>query len=138
MTLEEYAHIARIITSFVSVFILAISAVVAISVYRWYREKEKIDTARKLAEDLRHWNELVLANEDLQEIAAATHRWGHLKKEDVIRMYRYFVLFNVAHSLFEANKKKAVGTETYEAQMNNFSNTTFADKVFNPSCYLRG
>jgi uncharacterized membrane protein len=130
MTLEESAQIAKIITSLVSVFLLTISVIVAVSVYRWQRHKEKIDTARRLAEDLRHYNELVLKNEDLQEIAAASHRWGHLDKKDVVRMYRYFVLFNVALSLFEAKGKKAVNTATYEAQMNTFANTTFADKDF--------
>jgi hypothetical protein len=45
-------------------------------------------------------------------------------------MYRYFVLFNVALSLFEANQKKAVNTSTCEAQMNTFANITFAYEEF--------
>jgi len=45
-------------------------------------------------------------------------------------MYRYFILLNIALSLFEADKRGSVDTSTYQSQMNNTANTTFQDKEF--------
>ena len=104
--LQDYSHYATIISGITSIILLTVSSIVAIFVYKWNRENGRIETTRKLSEDLRHYNELVLHNEDLQELVSKSHRWGNLEKEGVIKMYRYFILFNIAFSMYEAKKRK--------------------------------
>ena len=84
MTLQEYSAIATIAASVATLVFIGASTVVAIFAYRWHVENAKIETTRKLAEDLRYYNDLVLSNEDLQQLVAASHRWGSLSKEEVL------------------------------------------------------
>ncbi|MEE9337489.1 MAG: hypothetical protein V3U87_05370, partial [Methylococcaceae bacterium] len=127
MTLEDYA---KIVTSIGTILILCISVIIAFLLYRWQRESSKIDTVRKLHDDLSSYTRLVLENEDLQELEAKNHRWGALSKEEVVKMYRYFLLFNSSYSVFEARNKNAIRLEMYLSEMNNVANMTYEEREF--------
>jgi len=101
-----------------------------IDLYRWQRESSKIDTVRKLHDDLSSYTKLVLENEDLQELEAKNHRGGTLTKGEVVKMYRYFLLFNSSYSIFEAGSRNAIRSEAYHAEMNNVANMTYEEREF--------
>ena len=130
MTLEDYANIAKIVTSVGTVFILCISATIAFLLYRWQRESAKIDTIRKLHSDLLAFTQLVLANDDLQEMEAKNHRWGTLTKKEVVKMYRYFILFNSSYHIYEAGSRNAIRSEAYHSELNNVANITYEEREF--------
>jgi hypothetical protein len=130
VTLQEYSWVAQIISSIVNILLVGVSTSVAVYVYRWHRESAKVETIRRLSEDLRHYNELVLSNEDLQELATENHPWGKLQKDDIRRMYRYFTYLNIAVNMFEARARGAVDMNKYESHINNTANLTFKDREF--------
>nr|VFJ58915.1 MAG: hypothetical protein BECKDK2373C_GA0170839_106830 [Candidatus Kentron sp. DK] len=90
MTLEQISQIAGIISSIGTVIILAISATVAVLIYRWQRESAKIEAFRRLSEDRWQYNQLVLDlflnNENLQESVSKSHGCEHLEKQDIIEI----------------------------------------------------
>jgi hypothetical protein len=130
MTLQETAWLAQIVSGAFSIVFVGIMAMVAVSVYRWHRQNAKIETTRRISEDMRHYNQLVLASDELQALAIETHRWGTLTKEEVIRMYRYFIYLNISVSAYQARLRSAIDEPDYESVMNNTANITFNDRAF--------
>src|SRR4051794_38741782 len=105
LTLEEWSWVATIVSSAVNIVLVTVSTLVAVYVYRWHRESARIESSRKLQDDLQYFNALVLGNEDLQALAVETHPWGSITKDDVIRMYRHFIWLNIANTMFDANAR---------------------------------
>ena len=130
MKLEDYAHIATIVSGVSTVILLAISTGVAYFVYRWHRESSLVINHRQIQEDLRHYNFLVLENKDLQKLEGQRHRWGKLDEDDVVKMYHYFIMLNISYSAYECMKRKAISKPVYESKINNTANLTFIDREF--------
>jgi uncharacterized membrane protein len=130
LTLSDWADIARIVTSIASVLVLAASATAAVLVYRWQRKLARIEATRKLNDDNRAYNLLVIENEDLQSLDAQRHRWGQLENSDVKKMFSYFILVNISYNLYEAYLNNAVDKNVYRSQLDNCANTTYLEKDF--------
>ncbi len=137
MGLKDFAAIAEIITSVATVLILGTSATVAVMLYKWHRDTAKISNNRLLNENLRHYNELMISNEQLQDLDIKRHRWGNLEKDELIMMYQYFIYLNLTQSAFKA--RKALDNEVFESQLNNAANLTYKDREFiNQHVFPRG
>lgn len=128
--LQEYALVARIVSGISTVVLLAVSASVTVLLYRWHRESSKMESSRKMNEELKTYTQMVLESEDLQELEIKSHRWGKLDKNDVKKMYRYFILFNIAYSCLEARNVNAISKPLYEIKMDHWANVTFDEKGF--------
>jgi len=130
MDLETLASISKIVSSIASVLLLGVSVTVGIFVYKWQRESSKISCIQKLHDDLRFYNQLVLENDDLQDMEVKLHRWGTITKDEVKKMYYYFILFNVTYNSYEAANRGAINKLVYESQVNNVANTTYDEREF--------
>jgi hypothetical protein len=130
MTLQDYAALAQIITSIVGLFIAALGAFAAWYGYQWLRQNARVETRRRMSEARRHYNELVLANPDWLQSEAAKHTWGPISQDEMIKMYRYFLLLNASVHLWEAHVREAVSLTTYQSTMNHHANITYMEREF--------
>lgn len=130
--LEHYANTAKIVTSFASVMVLSVSATTAIYIYLWQRKSARIEATKKLNDDLREYNMLVIKTLELQELEASSHPWGDRKLEisEVKKMYYYFILLNVSYNLYAAYSIDSIDKGVYRAQLDNTANNTCADRNF--------
>lgn len=130
MTLQDYAALAQIITSIVGLFIATLSAVATWYGYKWIRLNAKIETRRRMSEALQHYNELILASSDWQKAEESKHPWGTLSQDEVVKMYRYFLLLNMSVDMWEAHLREAVSPCGYNSHMNHLANVTHMDQEF--------
>ncbi|MGH1439399.1 MAG: hypothetical protein ACRBBR_04730 [Cellvibrionaceae bacterium] len=108
MELEDWANIARIITSIASLAVLCFTAYIAWSVKKWQIDAAKSNVSSQTTEHMRQYNMLVLSDPDLQDFEAKTHPFKDLSRNNIKKMYRYFILLNVQHSRFIANRTNRV------------------------------
>ena len=130
--IAQYADIAKIVTSFASVMVLSASATAAVFIYSWQRKSGRIEATKKLNDDLREYNLLVINNEELQILESESHPWGEKKltPEEVKKMYFYFILINVSYNLFASYVNSSIDKKVYKAQLDNTANNTSADRRF--------
>ena len=130
MTLSEWESIAKIASSVATVLILGVSATVAVFLYLWQRQAARIESIRKMQDNYRYYNQLVLDNPDLLEYERLNHKWGNLSSDEVKKMYRLFIKINMYYSNYDAGLRKAMGKTAWESHLNNLANTTFGDREF--------
>ncbi len=139
LNLDDWVKIAKIVTSVGSVLILAISTWIAYSIWKLQRDLARSSAISLHVEQMRHWNLLVLENTDLQEFESNHHSWGELSRNEVKKMYRFFILLNVLHSQFSAYQIKAIDENVYSSVLKNIANMTYSNSDFiEKNCFNRG
>jgi len=130
MNLEQASAVAQIVSSVLTAVLTGVGAYAAWFAYRWNRQNAKIEAQRRLSEDLRHYNELVLSDPTLQKYEAEHHPWGTITQNEVIQMYRYFILLNIYVNLWEAWLRGSVDEAIFTTAFNHFANTSYDDQAF--------
>ena len=130
MTLQDAAHLAQIVSGIAQVLFLTVSTTVAVLVYRWHRSNAHIEAERRLSEDLRHYNNMILEDEELQDIEVENHPHGNLDRDGVKRMYKHFIRMNISMNLWEARRRNAVSEKRFLTHLNNLAMQTYRDRDF--------
>ncbi len=130
------------IAIFISMLFSALAFFFSIIAYRNTNEWRKADNIRQTHENISQYINLVLNSKDLQDEIAMNHqsvlsritgsetdktRFG---RNDVVKMFRYFILLNIMYSSYEAKRHKLISDYPYETQMKNFAHITFSDRIF--------
>lgn len=130
MDLIKLAATVEIVTNIAIFIALTTSAIVAILLYKWHQRSARITNNRLLNEDMRHFNELIISNDKLQDLEIERHTWGNLEKDQIITMYQYFILLNTTQSAWKAFDRKALDKELYDSHANNTAKLTHKDRDF--------
>jgi hypothetical protein len=137
MTLEDWANASQILGAVGSIG-------VAVLVYIWQRKATRAQTGATFAEQMRHYNMLVLEDAGLQQFEAERHPYGRemaqgFTAEDAKTMYRFFILLNVVRAMHVAKRSGAIDDLDYNAVIRNTANMTFRDREFiRAHCFPRG
>ena len=74
------------------------------------------------------FNSLLIQDESLIEIERGIHPHGEVSKQDIKRIYYYFLRFNVAYGAFTGTGE--MNSRLAESSLNNEANCTYADQIF--------
>lgn len=134
-TLELYYFVSQIVGA-------AGTVTVAVLVYIWQKRSTRAQWAATFAEQIRHFNLLVLQDDELQLLEAERHPFRGSEKfdeSDVRKMYRFFLLLNVAQTMHVASRAGAVDPVSYDALIRNSARMLYADREFiKTHCFVRG
>jgi hypothetical protein len=138
----------QILQNWVNVFQMVGSAgtvAVAVLMYIWQRRSTRALSGTTFAEQMRHYNLLILQDEDMLRFEAERHPFGRGKGaaefsvDDAKKMYMFFILLNIGHAQYIAHRSGALDDRAYHATMGNSANMTYPDRDFiRTHCFPRG